>query len=83
MSRKPRKANRSNPLELFQGLQFHGCLLSDFDDGDELRGPSRECPLWVKSRHSAPHPFMSAIGGKADIGEGLIRNRDLNVRYWG
>jgi len=29
-----------------------------------------------------PSP-MSAIGGEADIGEGLIRNRDPNVRYWG
>jgi len=26
---------------------------------------------------------MSAIGGKADIGKGLMRNRDPNVRYWG
>ncbi len=41
------------------------------------------CPLWVKSGHPAPWPFMSAIGGKADIGEGLMRNRHLNVRFRG
>ena len=40
MSRKPHKANRSDPFELFQGLQFHGCLLADVDDEDELRGLS-------------------------------------------
>ncbi len=42
-----------------------------------------QCPLWVKSGHTAPHPFMSAIGGKADIGRCLTRIYDLNVRYWG
>ena len=25
------------------------------------------CPLWVKSGHPTPWPFMSAFGGKADI----------------
>jgi hypothetical protein len=44
---------------------------------------ARECPLWVKSGHSAIPGRTSAIGGKADIGEGLIRNCDPNVRYWG
>ncbi len=42
-----------------------------------------QCPLWVISGHSAIPSPMSAFGGKADIGEGLIRNRDPNVRYWG
>ena len=26
-----------------------------------------ECPLWVKSRHSATTLRMSAFGGKADV----------------
>ena len=26
-----------------------------------------ECPLWVISGHSSPHPFMSALPPKADI----------------
>ncbi len=42
-----------------------------------------ECPLWVKSRHPTPWAFMSAIGGKADIREGLTNFRAANVRYWG
>jgi len=44
---------------------------------------NRQCPLWVNSGHPAEGRFMSAIGGKADIGRGLTRNHDLNVRYWG
>jgi hypothetical protein len=48
-----------------------------------LRRWKRTLPLWVISGHAAPCPFMSAFGVIADIGKGLIRNRDLNVRYWG
>ena len=44
---------------------------------------SRECPLRVISGHSAIPRRTSAIEGKADIGEGLIRNRDPNVRFRG
>ncbi len=53
MSLKPHKARRSDPLKLFQGLQFHGCLLSDFDDGDELRGPSRSMSALGQKRTSS------------------------------
>jgi hypothetical protein len=42
-----------------------------------------QCPLWVKSGHPTTPRRTSAIGGKADIGKGLMWNRDPNVRFWG
>ncbi len=47
------------------------------------RRVERQCPLWVKSGHPTTPCRTSASGGKADIERGLIRNHDLNVRYWG
>ncbi len=42
------------------------------------------CAKFQTARHTATFaPIMSAFGGKADLGDGLIRNRDPNVRYWG
>jgi hypothetical protein len=41
------------------------------------------CPLWVISGHPAPHPFMSAIGGEADIQRSLSGLCVLNVRFRG